>query len=340
MPYCAVKNKTFSFNNDGSFNQFGLKSVIQEISPKLLRPSEKYILMFASEHATASDKLCIFKSLQTIADDCGVSKDTVRRCLTRCVEMGILTKEFVIDETTGKQKPCLYTYTPLFIRIAKAFRRLADKLKSRRQKDFKDARTRFNTLLERMVFRVKLGLSSLKNKLFSKGYPPKSAVKQGLQNATQEGGKIEPNKVITDKVNKYTATDVSAKRDAAGDQEIQNTERKGKPENGAVRFFQDLAKNLSSIATRRMEEKLKLSKNFALEQKNTKHGKPQAERRAGKATQEGFNHTRFQEADRIAEQQWEERQRIARDNPREKQIQKLAEIRALLDNAKAQKVGI
>jgi DNA-binding MarR family transcriptional regulator len=340
MPYCAVKNKTFSFNNDGSFNQFGLKSVIQEISPKLLRPSEKYILMLASEHATASAKLCIFKSLQTIADDCGVSKDTVRRCLSRCVEMGILTKEFVIDEATGKQKPCLYTYTPLFIRIAKAFRRLADKLKSRRQKDFKDARSRFNTLLERMVFRVKLGLFSLKKKLFSKGYPPKSVVKEGLQNATQEGGKIEPNNVLTNKVNKYAATDVGAKRDAVGDHENQKAARKDKPENGAIRFFQDLAKNFSSIATRRMEENKKLVKGFSLEQNSVKHGKPLPERRAGKAPQEGFNHTRFLKADRIAEQQWEERQRIARDNPREKQIQKLAEIRTLLDNAKAQKVGI
>ncbi|EAQ5294093.1 helix-turn-helix transcriptional regulator, partial [Salmonella enterica] len=207
MTHSAIKNKSFSFNSDGSLNQFGLKSIIQEISPKLLRPAVKYTLMIASEHATASDKLCIFKSLQNIADECGISRDTARRHLQKLTEMGILRKEFVIDKETGKQKPCLYTYSPLFIRIAKGFRRYADKLKSRRQLDFKSARTRFNTLLERLVFRAKSGLTSLKNKLFSKGYPPKSAVKQGWQNTTQEGGKTDHNKVVINKINKYSAGD-------------------------------------------------------------------------------------------------------------------------------------
>ncbi|HCZ4695442.1 TPA: helix-turn-helix domain-containing protein, partial [Salmonella enterica subsp. enterica serovar Saintpaul str. CFSAN004147] len=230
------KNKSFSFKNNGSFNQFGLKSVIQDISPKFLRPGEKYILMQASEHATASDQLCIFKSLKTIAEDCGVSKDTVRRCLTRCVEMGILTKEFVIDKETGKQKPCLYTYTKRFVWIAKAFRRVADTLKSRRQKDFKEALSRFNTALQRMVFLAKVRFSLLKEKLFAKGYPPKFALKQGLQNATQGDSKIEPNKVIPDQVNKSSAG------------AIEKIDAVKKSKNGMVRSLQDIQEKFAAFA--------------------------------------------------------------------------------------------
>ncbi|HBU7546842.1 TPA: helix-turn-helix domain-containing protein [Klebsiella aerogenes] len=317
------KNKSFSFKNNGSFNQFGLKSVIQDISPKFLRPGEKYILMQASEHATASDQLCIFKSLKTIAEDCGVSKDTVRRCLTRCVEMGILTKEFVIDKETGKQKPCLYTYTKRFVWLAKAFRRVADTLKSRRQKDFKEALSRFNTALQRMVFLAKARFSILKEKLFAKGYPPKFAVQQGLQNATQRGSKIEPNKVIPDQVNKSSAGDIE-KNDA-----VKNAK------NGIVRSLQDIQEKFAAFALLNHQKKHKNNQNDKLEQ-NKAHCRHKDPARPPQP-KTSFQHTRYREADRQAEDNWNERQRISREMTPEKKAQNLAKIRALLNSALAQK---
>ncbi|EQA8340086.1 helix-turn-helix domain-containing protein [Klebsiella oxytoca] len=318
------KNKSFSFKNNGSFNQFGLKSVIQDISPKFLRPGEKYILMQASEHATASDQLCIFKSLKTIAEDCGVSKDTVRRCLTRCVEMGILTKEFVIDKETGKQKPCLYTYTKRFVWIAKAFRRVADTLKSRRQKDFKEALSRFNTALQRMVFLAKVRFSLLKEKLFAKGYPPKFALKQGLQNATQGDSKIEPNKVIPDQVNKSSA----------GAIEKIDTVKKSK--NGMVRSLQDIQEKFAAFASLNHQKKQKNNQNDKLEQNKARDRRKDPEQPPQPKT--SFQHTRYREADRQAEDNWNERQRISREMTPEKKAQNLAKIRALLNSALAQKV--
>lgn len=318
------KNKSFSFKNNGSFNQFGLKSVIQDISPKFLRPGEKYILMQASEHATASDQLCIFKSLKTIAEDCGVSKDTVRRCLTRCVEMGILTKEFVIDKETGKQKPCLYTYTKRFVWIAKAFRRVADTLKSRRQKDFKEALSRFNTALQRMVFLAKVRFSLLKEKLFAKGYPPKFALKQGLQNATQGDSKIEPNKVIPDQVNKSSAG------------AIEKIDAVKKSKNGMVRSLQDIQEKFAAFALLNHQKKQKNNQNDKLEQNKARDRRKDPEQPPQPKT--SFQHTRYREADRQAEDNWNERQRISREMTPEKKAQNLAKIRALLNSALAQKV--
>lgn len=318
------KNKSFSFKNNGSFNQFGLKSVIQDISPKFLRPGEKYILMQASEHATASDQLCIFKSLKTIAEDCGVSKDTVRRCLTRCVEMGILTKEFVIDKETGKQKPCLYTYTKRFVWIAKAFRRVADTLKSRRQKDFKEALSRFNTALQRMVFLAKVRFSLLKEKLFAKGYPPKFALKQGLQNATQGDSKIEPNKVIPDQVNKSSAG------------AIEKIDAIKKSKNGMVRSLQDIQEKFAAFALLNHQKKQKNNQNDRLEQNKARDRCKDPEQPPQPKT--SFQHTRYREADRQAEDNWNERQRISREMTPEKKAQNLAKIRALLNSALAQKV--
>lgn len=324
MSQSPAKNKSFSFKNNGSFNQFGLKSVIQDISPKLLRPGEKYILMRASEHATASDQLCIFKSLQTIAEDCGVSRDTVRRCLTRCVEMGILTKEFVIDKESRKQKPCLYTYTKRFVWLAKAFRRVADTLKSRRQKAFKEAFTRFNTALQRMVDLAKIRFSTLKNKLFAKGYPPKLAVKHGLQNATRRGSKIEPNKVIPDQVNKSYPADV------------ENTDAMMKPaKNGMVRTFQDIQEKFSAFAFLNRQKKQENTNHVKLEQKNKEQRRQNPVQNPQPGT--SFQHTRYREADRQAEDNWNERQRISREMTPEKKAQNLAKIRALLNGALAQK---
>ncbi|HCZ5289015.1 TPA: helix-turn-helix domain-containing protein [Klebsiella aerogenes] len=317
------KNKSFSFKNNGSFNQFGLKSVIQDISPKFLRPGEKYILMQASEHATASDQLCIFKSLKTIAEDCGVSKDTVRRCLTRCVEMGILTKEFVIDKETGKQKPCLYTYTKRFVWIAKAFRRVADTLKSRRQKDFKEALSRFNTALQRMVFLAKVRFSLLKEKLFAKGYPPKFALKQGLQNATQGDSKIEPNKVIPDQVNKSSAG------------AIEKIDAVKKSKNGMVRSLQDIQEKFAAFALLNHQKKQKNNQNDKLEQNKARDRRKDPAQPPQPKT--SFQHTRYREADRQAEDNWNERQRISREMTPEKKAQNLAKIRALLNSALAQK---
>ncbi|NBF24531.1 transcriptional regulator [Enterobacter hormaechei] len=324
MSQSPAKNKSFSFKNNGSFNQFGLKSVIQDISPKFLRPGEKYILMQASEHATASDQLCIFKSLQTIAEDCGVSKDTVRRCLTRCVEMGILTKEFVIDKETGKQKPCLYTYTKRFVWLAKAFRRVADTLKSRRQKDFKEALSRFNAALQRMVFLAKIRFSTLKEKLFAKGYPPKCAVKQGLQNATQGGSRIEPNKVIPDQVNKSSVAAIE-KTDAA----------KKPAKNGMVRSLQEIQEKFAAFALVNRQKKQENNKNVKLEQKHTLPCRKDPEQNPQPKT--SFQHTRYREADRQAEDNWKERQRISREMTPEKKAENLAKIRALLNSALAQK---
>ncbi|EHF4171925.1 helix-turn-helix transcriptional regulator [Salmonella enterica subsp. enterica serovar Bovismorbificans] len=334
MTHSAIKNKSFSFNSDGSLNQFGLKSIIQEISPKLLRPAVKYTLMIASEHATASDKLCIFKSLQNIADECGISRDTARRHLQKLTEMGILRKEFVIDKETGKQKPCLYTYSPLFIRIAKGFRRYADKLKSRRQLDFKSARTRFNTLLERLVFRAKSGFTSLKNKLFSKGYPPKSAVKQGWQNTTQEGGKTDHNKVVINKINKYSAGD-TIEGNAAGTVEKSAIIHK----NGKVRFMQDIRDLFTAMSQRKSLRKETNIKKSTLEQNKTEKYKKRTDNTASNAMQEAFNHARYEEANRQADQDWEERARIARQSSPQKISEHLANLRALLNNAQAKKAG-
>lgn len=334
MTHSAIKNKSFSFNSDGSLNQFGLKSIIQEISPKLLRPAVKYTLMIASEHATASDKLCIFKSLQNIADECGISRDTARRHLQKLTEMGILRKEFVIDKETGKQKPCLYTYSPLFIRIAKGFRRYADKLKSRRQLDFKSARTRFNTLLERLVFRAKSGFTSLKNKLFSKGYPPKSAVKQGWQNTTQEGGKTDHNKVVINKINKYSAGD-TIEGNAAGTVEKSAIIHK----NGKVRFMQDILDLFTAMSQRKSSRKETNIKKSTLEQNKTEKYKKRTDNTASNAMQEAFNHARYEEANRQADQDWEERARIARQSSPQKISEHLANLRALLNNAQAKKAG-
>lgn len=334
MTHSAIKNKSFSFNSDGSLNQFGLKSIIQEISPKLLRPAVKYTLMIASEHATASDKLCIFKSLQNIADECGISRDTARRHLQKLTEMGILRKEFVIDKETRKQKPCLYTYSPLFIRIAKGFRRYADKLKSRRQLDFKSARTRFNTLLERLVFRAKSGFTSLKNKLFSKGYPPKSAIKQGWQNTTQGGGKTDHNKVVINKINKYSAGD-TIEGNAAGTVEKSAMIHR----NGKVRFMQDIRDLFTAMSHRKSSRKETNINKSTLEQKKTEKHKKRTDNTASNTMQEAFNHARYEEANRQADQDWEERARIARQSSPQKISEHLANLRALLNNAQAKKAG-
>ncbi|ECJ2855794.1 winged helix-turn-helix transcriptional regulator [Salmonella enterica subsp. diarizonae] len=334
MTHSAIKNKSFSFNSDGSLNQFGLKSIIQEISPKLLRPAVKYTLMIASEHATASDKLCIFKSLQNIADECGISRDTARRHLQKLTEMGILRKEFVIDKETRKQKPCLYTYSPLFIRIAKGFRRYADKLKSRRQLDFKSARTRFNTLLERLVFRAKSGFTSLKNKLFSKGYPPESAIKQGWQNTTQGGGKTDHNKVVINKINKYSAGD-TIEGNAAGTVEKSAMIHR----NGKVRFMQDIRDLFTAMSQRKSSRKETNINKSTLEQKKTEKYKKRTDNTASNTMQEAFNHARYEEANRQADQDWEERARIARQSSPQKISEHLANLRALLNNAKAKKAG-
>ncbi|EEA8680812.1 winged helix-turn-helix transcriptional regulator [Salmonella enterica subsp. enterica] len=334
MTHSAIKNKSFSFNSDGSLNQFGLKSIIQEISPKLLRPAVKYTLMIASEHATASDKLCIFKSLQNIADECGISRDTARRHLQKLTEMGILRKEFVIDKETRKQKPCLYTYSPLFIRIAKGFRRYADKLKSRRQLDFKSARTRFNTLLERLVFRAKSGFTSLKNKIFSKGYPPKSAIKQGWQNTTQEGGKTDHNKVVINKINKYSAGD-TIEGNAAGTVEKSAMIHR----NGKVRFMQDIRDLFAAMSQRKQSRKETNIKKSTLEQNKIGKYKKRTENTASNTMQEAFNHARYEEANRQADQDWEERARIARQSSPQKISEHLANLRALLNNAQAKKAG-
>jgi DNA-binding transcriptional ArsR family regulator len=340
MPHSAIKNKNFSFNPDGSLNQFGLKSIIQEISPKLLRPAVKYTLMIASEHATASAQMCIFKSLQNIADECGISKDTARRHLRQLTEMGILHKQFVIDKQTGKQKPCLYTYTPLFIRIAKGFRRYADKLKSRRQQDFKSARSRFNILLESLVFRAKIGLSSLKNKIFSKGYPSKTALKQGWQNTTQEGGKTAPNKVFVDQVNKYPAGDISQNHASDTAEKCHSGRTSQNHKNGAVHFFQDILERFSAMSNKRNDHKNKTTKHFKLEQ--SEHGKQPAkpaQSRPEQAISEGFNHARYREANRVADEAWKERDRISRQSSPEKTAAHLANLRALLNNAQAKKAG-
>ncbi|EPP3317147.1 helix-turn-helix domain-containing protein [Salmonella enterica subsp. diarizonae serovar 50:r:z] len=334
MTHSAIKNKSFSFNSDGSLNQFGLKSIIQEISPKLLRPAVKYTLMIASEHATASDKLCIFKSLQNIADECGISRDTARRHLQKLTEMGILRKEFVIDKETRKQKPCLYTYSPLFIRIAKGFRRYADKLKSRRQLDFKSARTRFNTLLERLVFRAKSGFTSLKNKLFSKGYPPESAIKQGWQNTTQGGGKTDHNKVVINKINKYSAGD-TIEGNAAGTVEKSAMIHR----NGKVRFMQDIRDLFTAMSQRKSSRKETNINKSTLEQKKTEKYKKRTDNTASNTMQEAFNHARYEEANRQADQDWEERARIARQSSPQKISEHLANLRALLNNAQAKKAG-
>ncbi|EBW7177818.1 helix-turn-helix domain-containing protein [Salmonella enterica] len=334
MTHSAIKNKSFSFNSDGSLNQFGLKSIIQEISPKLLRPAVKYTLMIASEHATASDKLCIFKSLQNIADECGISRDTARRHLQKLTEMGILRKEFVIDKETRKQKPCLYTYSPLFIRIAKGFRRYADKLKSRRQLDFKSARTRFNTLLERLVFRAKSGFTSLKNKIFSNGYPPKSAIKQGWQNTTQGGGKTDHNKVVINKINKYSAGD-TIEGNAAGTVEKSAMIHR----NGKVRFMQDIRDLFTAMSQRKSSRKETNINKSTLEQKKTEKYKKRTDNTASNTMQEAFNHARYEEANRQADQDWEERARIARQSSPQKISEHLANLRALLNNAQAKKAG-
>lgn len=336
MSQIIAKNKSFSFKNNGSFNQFGLKSVIQDISPKFLRPGEKYILMRASEHATASDQLCIFKSLQTIAEDCGVSKDTVRRCLMRCVEMGILTKEFVIDKDTGKQKPCLYTYTKRFIWLAKAFRRIADNLKSRRQKDFKEALARFNGALQRLVFLSKIRFSTLKGKLFSKGYPPKFALKQGLQNATQGGGKTEPNKVSSDQVNKYSAGADENKKPRSVATAITTKPVDSKPaKNGTVRSLQDLKEKFATFALLNRQTPQKNTKQVTLEQNHKKRSQQPNEKSVQQKT--SFQHNRYREANRLADEDWKERERISREMTPEKTAENIAKIRALLNRALAQK---
>lgn len=336
MSQTLAKNKSFSFKNNGSFNQFGLKSVIQDISPKLLRPTEKYILMIASEHATASDDLCIFKSLKTIAEQCGVSKDTVRRCFTRCVQIGILTKSFVIDEKTGQQKPCLYTYAKRFVWLAKAFRRVADTLKSRRQKDFKEALARFNAALQRMVFLAKVRFSALKDKLFSKGYPPKFAVKQGLQNATQGGGKIEPNKVSSDQVNKYSGgAEENQKPNTAATAIAEKPDVTKSPTNGTVRSLQDIKDKFATFAFLNRQKPQQNTKQVTLEQNHKKRSHQHPDQMTQQKT--SFQHNRYREADQQADEDWKERERITREMSPEKKAENLAKIRALLNSALAKK---
>ncbi|EBV3278200.1 transcriptional regulator [Salmonella enterica subsp. enterica serovar Wangata] len=240
----------------------------------------------------------------------------------------------MIDKETGKQKPCLYTYSPLFIRIAKGFRRYADKLKSRRQLDFKSARTRFNTLLERLVFRAKSGFTSLKNKLFSKGYPPKSAVKQGWQNTTQEGGKTDHNKVVINKINKYSAGD-TIEGNAAGTVEKSAIIHK----NGKVRFMQDIRDLFTAMSQRKSSRKETNIKKSTLEQSKTEKYKKRTDNTASNTMQEAFNHARYEEANRQADQDWEERARIARQSSPQKISEHLANLRALLNNAQAKKAG-
>lgn len=332
MPQVLAKNKNFSFNNDGSLNQFGLKSVIQEISPKLIRPAVKYTLMVASEHATATPNMYIFKSLQSIADECGISRDTVRRHLMYLTQIGILRKEFVIDKNTREQKPCLYTYTPWFIRLAKYFRKRADKMKSRRQTDYKDAKARFNMMLDRLVFRAKSGLDTLERKLFSKGYPSKSALKQGLKNATPGGGKIEHNKVSSDHVNKSLPAEMVRTENHTSPTPSQPLSHK----NGAVQIFNVLRECFKNTSTRCKTKRKDISKPKKLEQINKKECAAGSEQDLAQQT---FNHARYREANRLAEESWNERARISRESSPEKSLQQVAKLRAMLDKVRKQETG-
>lgn len=192
MAQYSTKNKSFSFSADGSLNQCGLREIIQSISPKILRPAVKYTLLVASEHATASDRLCIFKSLQTIADECGISKDTARRHLHTLTHMGILNRKIMLDQETGKQRPCLYTYSALFVRIAKAFRRIADGQKSRRSELYKTALSKFNALLSALISRARSASSRAGDAGEEADTPLQSATLPPSQNQPQYSRSFDP----------------------------------------------------------------------------------------------------------------------------------------------------
>lgn len=214
MAQYSTKNKSFSFSADGSLNQCGLREIIQSISPKILRPAVKYTLLVASEHATASDRLCIFKSLQTIADECGISKDTARRHLHSLTHMGILNRKIVIDQETGKQRPCLYTYSALFVRIAKAFRRIADGQKSRRSDLYKAALNKFNALLSTLISRVRPASSGADDAGESADTPSQSATLPPSQNQPQYSRSFDPvdkkDKAVTDVLKDKTPTGLNS----------------------------------------------------------------------------------------------------------------------------------
>lgn len=192
MSHYPLKNKSFSFSADGSLNQSGLREIIQSISPKILRPAIKYTLLVASEHATASARLCIFKSLQTIADESGISKDTARRHLRLITEMGILDRKIMLDRDTGKQRPCLYTYTPTFVRIGKAFRRVADALKTRRCDEYKAALNKFNALLTALISRAASRSTRPEPVADDEIAPLQSATLSPSQNQTQYNRSSDP----------------------------------------------------------------------------------------------------------------------------------------------------
>lgn len=317
MAQYSTKNKSFSFSADGSLNQCGLREIIQSISPKILRPAVKYTLLVASEHATASDRLCIFKSLQTIADECGISKDTARRHLHALTHMGILNRKIMIDKETGKQRPCLYTYSALFVRIAKAFRRIADMQKSRRSDLYKAALSKFNALLSALISRARPASSGAEDVGETADTPLQSATLPPSQNQPQYSRSFDP----VDKKEK-AIIEVSKDKTISGPKSSPG----GK---GPVGFMEDMRAVLASaISSKRAACKNAERQAKASSRSNSVFPAGTSPRKAPETTT--FQHGIYEAANREEEARHAERQRAAASMTLEQTQARISGLRALL----------
>lgn len=317
MAQYSTKNKSFSFSADGSLNQCGLREIIQSISPKILRPAVKYTLLVASEHATASDRLCIFKSLQTIADECGISKDTARRHLHALTHMGILNRKIMVDKETGKQRPCLYTYSALFVRIAKAFRRIADMQKSRRSDLYKAALSKFNVLLSALISRSRPASSGAEDVGETADTPLQSATLPPSQNQPQYSRSFDP----VDKKEK-AIIEVSKDKTISGP----NSSPGGK---GPIGFMEDMRAVLASaISSKRAACKNAERQAKASSRSNSVFPAGTSPRQTPETTT--FQHGIYEAANREEEARHAERQRAAASMTLEQTQARISGLRALL----------
>ncbi|EDZ4763537.1 transcriptional regulator, partial [Salmonella enterica] len=109
--------------------------------------------------------------------------------------------------------------------------------------------------------------------------------------------------------------------------------------NGKVHFMQDIRDLFTAMSQRKSSRKENNIKKSTLEQNKKEKYKKRTDNTASNTMQEAFNHARYEEANRQADQDWEERARIARQSSPQKISEHLANLRALLNNAQAKKAG-
>lgn len=306
-----INETTASFTSSGRLNSYGLGEAIKAIPPSVLSIAAANTLLRVCSVACASSSYKLFKSLSTMSSETYQSENTVRNHLKQAVSAGILSRREVFKG--GRQMTNEYTFTKPFLMAASKFRRQADTTK-------RSARDNFQKLMSSFL----KALLSLKDVLFS-------ASKKAPQDLEPRGSKSCTQLSVS--------SDHQKKNNLNG---MESFEYRDTPSNEPVEF-QDICQERAAVQNQDADvsEKLlkarqdtlhKLINNAAIRKgfgwlkSQSKNGSQPAG--SSGRNQQGFNHARYENADREFEEA--SKGRPSHEEAREIGQRKLAEIRQML----------